>query len=107
MASKMTGFCKNEDCPTSNELLAFENGDLERGRATEVRAHLRTCEFCESEVEFYATYPQASEETVTETAEIPAPLFELAEALLKNRSTDHTSLNSLLQEKGGIVLDRS
>ena len=107
MASKMTGFCKNEDCPTSNELLDFENGDLERGRATEVRAHLRGCEFCEAEVEFYATYPQASEETVTETADIPAPLFELAEALLKNRDTDHASLNSLLKGNIDLVGDKA
>lgn len=103
----MSDFCKNEDCPHSTELLAFENGDLERLRAGEVRSHLKTCEFCEAEVEFYATYPQAQEETAAEPSEIPAPLFELAESLLKNRSTDHAALNSLLNGKIDLVTDKS
>jgi len=99
MVSKMTNFCKNEDCPSSNELLEFQNGDLPRTRGSEIVRHLAVCEFCEAEVEFYSNYPQAQEETREDAAEIPAPLFELAEALLKNRHGDPASLNSLLKEK--------
>ena len=102
----MTSFCKNEDCPSSNELLEFQNGDLSRNRTTEIGRHLGTCEFCEAEVEFYSNYPQAQDDTRVETAEIPAPLFELAEALLKNRHGDPSSLNALLKEKGGLVIDK-
>jgi len=101
----MTSFCKNEDCPSSNELLEFQNGDLPRARGSEIGRHLATCEFCEAEVEFYSNYPQGQDEAREEPAEIPAPLFELAEALLKNRQGDPSSLNSLLKENG-LVTDK-
>lgn len=100
---KMTGFCKNEDCPTSNELLEFQNGDLVRSRSGEINRHLAACEFCSAEVEFYSHYPQA--EGVVEMSQIPAPLYELAEALLKNRHADSHSLNALLRENEEIIMD--
>jgi hypothetical protein len=83
-SSKITTFCKSEDCPTSNELLEFQNGDLAGRRRSEVRSHLELCEFCSAEVDLYSHYPQedVGEERV-ELAGIPAPLFQLAEALLK------------------------
>ncbi|MEQ1922398.1 MAG: hypothetical protein ABL952_07805 [Pyrinomonadaceae bacterium] len=104
----MTGFFKNEDCPSSNELLEYQNGDLPRLRGSEIGRHLGSCDFCEAEVEFYSTYPQGRDETnADEIAEIPAPLFELAEALLKNRHGDTGSLNSLLKEKTDLILDKA
>jgi len=97
----MTGFCKNGDCPTSHELVDYQNGDLEREAAVDIRIHLASCEFCTAEVEFYSHYPQTEIPCEpTENVDIPAPLYELAEALLKNRH-DASSLNSLLKEKGG------
>lgn len=98
--SKKPGFSKNEDCPSSHELLAFQNGDINRPRGLDVRKHLTACEFCSAEVEFYSHYPQ--EEGASEAAEIPAPLYELAEALLKNRENDHTSLDTLLKEQDAV-----
>lgn len=106
MNSSKSGFCKNEGCPSSTELLAYQNGDLAKSRAREIGRHLGGCEFCDAEVEFYSNYPQAAVEETTETAEIPAPLFELAEALLKNRHADHASLNSLLKDKKNLVTDK-
>jgi hypothetical protein len=103
-SSTMTGFCKNEDCPSSQELLNYENGDLPRSRSTEIGRHLSTCEFCSAEVEFYSHYPP--EEGASEISEIPAPLYELAEAILKNRNSDSSSLYSLLNEKGEIVAEK-
>ena len=103
LLSKMKSFCKNEDCPSSNELLEFQNNDLRRERDSEIGRHLTSCEFCSAEVEFYSRYPQ--DDTTGETAEIPAPLFELAEALLKNRHSDPSTLNSLLKETNGLALD--
>ena len=102
----MSGFRKNEDCPTSNDLLDFQNGDLPRNRGSEIGKHLTACEFCEAEVEFYSHYPQGQDDIRAEPAEIPAPLFELAEALLKNRHGDPSSLNSLLMEQDGLVIDK-
>ncbi|MEO6654831.1 MAG: hypothetical protein ABIO36_02000 [Pyrinomonadaceae bacterium] len=104
-SSKATSFCKNEDCPSSNELLEFQNGDLPRTRSREINKHLAACEFCSAEVEFYSHYPQ--EEGAAIPAAIPAPLYELAEALLKNRHADASSLNSLIKEKGELAIDRS
>jgi hypothetical protein len=106
MNSSMTaGFCKNEDCPSSDELLCFQTGDLSLGRGSEVRKHLSSCEFCEAEVEFYSHYPP--DESSSEVTQIPAPLFELAEALLKNRHAGSSSLYSLFNEQGEILTDKS
>ncbi len=99
--SKMSDFCKNEDCPSSNELLEFENGDLVWEMASKISKHLKSCEFCAAEVEFYSHYPQA--EGTVEPSRIPAPLFELAEALLKNRNADPCSLNTLLNENEELI----
>jgi hypothetical protein len=97
----MKGVFKNEDCPSSNELLEYQNGDLVSNRSREITRHLAVCEFCDAEAEFYSNYPQAAAETevVIETAAIPEPLFELAEALLKRGHTDAVTLNALLKEK--------
>jgi len=108
MPSKMTAFCKHEDCPSSNELLEFQNCELPKRRTGEIRTHLEICEFCDAEVEFYCHFPlEAGNNEPLENAEIPAPLFELAEALLKNRHADASSLDSLLKEKGGFALNKT
>ena len=104
--AKSVNFCKNEDCPSSEELLDFQNGDLMRERAVDIRIHMTTCEFCTAEAEFYSRYPQSLDDLASlEPSEIPAPLFELAEALLKNRNYDPRSLNSLLRETEELVGD--
>ena len=83
---KMTKFCKNEDCPASEDLLAFQTGDMPVSEGASIRRHLAVCEFCSAEVEFYTNYPPA--ETKVEPTEMPRPLFELAEALLTKKSDD-------------------
>jgi len=80
-------FCKNEGCPSSQELYAFQNGDLSVDEGRGIRLHLRTCEFCTAEAEFYAHYPHQA--AITEPDRIPEPLYELASALLKK---DHDDL---------------
>jgi len=100
---KTNPFCKNEDCPSSNELLEFQGGDLDRVRNSEINRHLAVCEFCAAEVDFYSRYPQA--EDISEPSQIPAPLFELAEALLKNRHADSRSLD-FLREKGAVYSEK-
>jgi hypothetical protein len=105
MNSTKSGFCKNEACPSSNELLAYQNGDLAKTRVKEIGRHLSSCEFCDAEVEFYSNYPQATEETA-EIGAIPAPLFELAEALLRHKQKDASSLNALLKDQQSLVTDK-
>lgn len=96
-----TGFRKSEDCPPSQELLAFESGKLAGANELAISGHLASCEFCEAEVEFYSRFPQedVSNDTFL-SADIPAPLFQLAEALLKKHHTDAKSLDSLMRDNG-------
>ncbi len=94
----MITFCKSADCPTSQKLLAFQNNAVDSTKeAMEIRRHLAVCEFCVSEAEFYAHYPQAEEKVGK--VEIPLPLFELAQALLSNKHKDFSTLDHLLGEK--------
>lgn len=71
---------------------------MERERGVYIRLHMLSCEFCSAELEFYSIYPQLQENVFIQPETIPAPLFELAEALLKNRYGDHRALNMLLSD---------
>ena len=94
--TKMTKFHKSPNCPLSNDLLAFQTGRIALREKERITVHLRFCEFCASEVEFYAHYPQADE--LVERSEIPQPLFELAEALLSNKHRDNSLLKRLFHQ---------
>jgi hypothetical protein len=98
----MITFCKNSNCPSSQQLLAFERDDVAIEEFEKIKSHLSECEFCACEVEFYAHYPQ-SEETVAKV-EIPIPLYELAEALLSNKHKDYLLLNKLLCENERVKI---
>ena len=102
----MANFCKNEDCPTSAELLAFQTGDMPVSEGSGIRKHLTACEFCAAEVDFYSHYPQAEEGVESiEPSQMPRPLFELAEALL-NKKQDDTFFNKLLDEDEDFTFSR-
>lgn len=98
----MINFRKNENCPSSYTLLAYQNGDNSNKGSDSILKHLENCEFCSAEVEFYAHYPQAEEQI--DAAEIPVPLFELAEALLGNKHKDLSMLDRMLGENEGMAL---
>ena len=91
----MANFCKNEDCPSSQDLLAFQNGDIDLADGAHIRRHLAVCEFCAAEVEFYSHYPPVEESVKPDR--IPQPLYELAEALLHDRQ-DVSKLDRLIRE---------
>lgn len=101
--SKTITFCKSANCPASQKLLAFQNGDVTSKDRKSIARHLAACEFCSAELEFYAHYPQSEEETVSR-AEIPVPLFELASALLGNKHKDFFLLNQLLCQNEGLKI---
>lgn len=90
----MITFCKSVNCPSSAELLAFQNKEMAEKKSCAIESHLNLCEFCEAEVEFYANYPQAEEPCTS--VEIPIPLYELAESLLANKDKKLSTLNKLL-----------
>jgi hypothetical protein len=80
----MEGFCKTENCPSSEELLTFQTGEIDLIGSARVRRHLFVCEFCDAEVRFYELYPPGAMESIT-ASEIPDPLFELARELLEKK----------------------
>lgn len=90
----MITFCKNANCPASQDLLAFQKGEATTKESDTIKTHLKSCEFCAAEMEFYKHFPQNEENVVS--VEIPLPLFQLAEALLKKRQQDISLLNKLL-----------
>ena len=97
---QMTVFCKNTNCPSSEKLLAFQDSKLPGHERDKIIVHLRFCEFCAAEIDFYAHHPQAEE--YFENTEIPPPLFELAEALLSNGQKKFSMLNKLLNESESV-----
>lgn len=62
------------------------------------------CDFCQAEIEMYAHY-QPSEELCHET-EIPAPLRELAQALLGSRQVSFTALKDLFEKSEKLKLEK-
>jgi hypothetical protein len=92
----MINFRKNQHCPSSEKLLAFQKGETRTSVGEFIKRHLTDCEFCSAEVELYARYPQ-SDDPVGK-ADIPPYLFELAEALLTKKGREYKSLNKLISE---------
>ena len=96
-------FRKQEDCPTSQQLLAYQLGDLESSASRPIGRHLSVWEFCTSEVAFYERYPVARDtEDIPAEAKMPKPLFELAEALL-NRKRGQESMDEMMKQLDAAI----
>lgn len=94
----MATFRKREDCPASQELLAYQLGDISGEQGRKIGRHLSACEFCGAEVDFYEHYPLAEEpDEPAELAKMPEPLYELAEALL-NKKNGSQSIAKIMSE---------
>lgn len=104
---KMINFCKNAYCPSSPVLLDFQKGELSTEESRAIRRHLTECEFCAAETEFYARFPQAEDACGEAETAIPAPLYQLAEALLGSRQTNFTLLKKLLGENENLTLEKA
>jgi len=102
----MATFRKQEDCPPSQQLLAFQLGDLEPSVSRPIGRHLSACEFCTSEVAFYERYPVARDTDESPAdAKMPEPLFELAEALL-NRKRGQESMDEMMKQLDAAIHER-
>ncbi len=101
----MMNFSKSVACPSSDQLLRFQNDGLGEKLIAEIARHLAECEFCSAEVDIYSRYPQA--EDPPELAEIPMPLFELAESLLKNKHTDKAWLDKLWPRTENLAVEKN
>jgi hypothetical protein len=96
----MTAFCKSANCPSSDDILSFLNGRLPNDVAIETGVHLKNCDFCSAEADFYRHFPQIPEEPIN-PVEIPSHLYELAEALLKDGASGISALSNLLPDESG------
>lgn len=101
-SQRMTKFCKNEFCPTAEELVTFQSGEMAAKPRSGITKHLAICEFCSAELEFYSNYPPSrgtDSEEATETAAMPGPLLELAEALLGKKNKSAPFFNRLMNDE--------
>ena len=97
----MLSFHKNLDCPTSQELLAYQNDDLTAKKRNFIGEHLCACDFCGAEAEFYARFPYPGSDNIS-VGEIPPHLYELAEALLNNKDKGTSLIDRLVRHRKGI-----
>jgi hypothetical protein len=102
---KMINFRKNATCPASQILLDFQKNELSNPESETIRKHLPTCEFCAAEVEFYGRFPQS--DVVCVESKIPAPLYQLAEALLGNPQKKFTLFKKLISENENLTLEKA
>jgi hypothetical protein len=101
----MVKFIKSSKCPASEDLLKYQNCNLNSCESEKIEKHIFVCDFCSSEVDFYEHFPQ--NEFALDNAEIPQPLLELAEALLGNKHKDFRLLNKLLCDNESLSLNQA
>jgi len=61
-----------------------------------VADHIAKCDFCAAEMDLYRHCPSSSEEKI-HIDKIPIHLYQLAEALLNNRTSGTSALKALLE----------
>lgn len=74
-------FCKTERCPTSQALLEYCGSLMRPGDEARVEHHLKSCDFCNAELQLLTCCRTEAEEY--SFVEMPAPIRRLAEDLLK------------------------
>ncbi len=74
-------FCKDVNCPSSEELFNFQAGQLNSSKVEELKNHISECDFCASEISLY-TKLKRLEASRKKIAPMPLALFALAKAIL-------------------------
>ncbi|HUF03538.1 MAG TPA: hypothetical protein VMM38_05115 [Aridibacter sp.] len=92
---RASGFKKSADCPSSDRLLAFRQGRLGNFASDIVGRHVASCDFCSAELEFYRNFPVIPDEEVKPDL-IPRPLYDLAQAILTNRTSGVNALKTMI-----------
>jgi hypothetical protein len=103
-AKKEPQFCKRVSCPPGELLMAFHAEELDAPEQRDIAKHLQECEFCDSELRFLVAFPPG-EEACQET-EMPFPLRQLAEALLKRKYLNPDFLSELGDDKETLPLGK-
>lgn len=93
--NRTSGFRKGADCPSSDRLLAFRQSKLGIFASDVIGRHVASCDFCAAELEFYRHFPAIPDEEVIPDR-IPGPLYDLAQAILTNRTSGINALKTLV-----------
>lgn len=81
MASALvTLFHKKVGCPSSQDLLEYDQARLSSSRSLRIETHLADCDFCNAELQLLNRHQNTQEEY--SFAEMPLQLRRLAERLL-------------------------
>jgi hypothetical protein len=88
-------FNKKVGCPSSQDLLEYDQLRLDSAQSLRVEAHLVDCDFCNAELQLLNRYQNTQDEY--SFAEMPSQLRGLAERLLHSTATPFHTLR-LLEE---------
>ncbi|MCO6509942.1 MAG: hypothetical protein J5I65_04045 [Aridibacter famidurans] len=97
--NRTSGFSKSADCPSSDRLLAFRQKRLGIFASDIIGRHVVACDFCAAELEFYRHFPTIPDEDV-KPDRIPGPLYDLAQAILTNRTSGINALRTIVGKHG-------
>ena len=78
--SSQTTFCKTATCPSSESLLRYHRHELSLSDRMTIEIHLRTCDFCNAELQLLKRY--RGDVSATHVMEMPSSVRRLAEQLL-------------------------
>ena len=92
----MSNFRKEITCPSSWELVDLLNGEVAGDVGLRIAVHLAECDFCAAELEFYRAHPPDG--SAGSAPPMPAPLLELAEALIAKETIHISRLEYLLKD---------
>src|SRR5258708_31423464 len=95
MATAFRLFNKTVGCPSSQDLLDYDQAGLGSAHSQRIGAHLADCDFCNAELQLLNRYQNTQDEY--SFVEMPLQLRGLAERLLHRTATPFYALR-LLEE---------
>jgi hypothetical protein len=90
-------FNKKVGCPSSQDLLDYDQACLASAHSLCIEAHLAYCDFCNAELQLLNRYQNTHDEY--SFAEMPSQLRGLAERLLHSAATPFQSLPGLKENR--------
>jgi len=90
-------FNKKVGCPSSQDLLDYDQFRLGSAQSLRIEAHLTSCDFCNAELQLLTRYQNTQDEY--SFAEMPSQLRRLAERLLHSTATPFQALRRLEESR--------
>ena len=90
-------FHKKVGCPSSQDLLEYDQPRLASARSRRIKAHLAYCDFCNAELQLLTQHRNTKDEYAF--AEMPAQLRRLAERLLNSSVVPFHALQRLEENR--------